>query len=253
MRPAAEARAMDAPIRVRDVRSSRGPAWLAEGWRILRGAPSVWIGLSAGWMIITLGLVIVPLVGGVAANLLQPAFFASFALAARKQLAGEAVVMGDLFAGFRRPLRPLVNLGAILLIAEIAIFFVMSLLGLPGVGGNDEVTTVTDYIRALQGKEWILLAGLVLTAFVKGALWFAPAILAFHDISTAHAVRWSVYAALSNVGAMVAYGVVLTVAFVLAVLPWGLGLLVVVPVMVASTYTGFRDVFEDVPPEAGAG
>jgi uncharacterized membrane protein len=253
MRPGTEARDVDAPIRVREVRSSRGAAWLAEGWRIFRAAPTAWIGLSAGWMMITLGLVIVPLVGGVAANLLQPVFFASFALAARKQLAGEAVGMGDLFAGFRLPLRPLVNLGAILLIAEIAIFFVMSLLGLPGVGGSDEIMTVTDYVNALQGKEWILLAGLVLTAFVKGALWFAPAILAFHAISTAHAVRWSVYAALSNVGAMVAYGIALTLAFLLAVLPWGLGLLVVVPVMVASTYTGFRDVFEDIPPEPDPG
>ena len=41
---------------------------------------------------------------------------------------------------------------------------------------------------------------------VKGALWFAPAVLAFHDLSTAHAIRWSLYAALSNLGAMALYG-----------------------------------------------
>jgi len=105
-----------------------------------RGAPMVWMGLSAGWMLITLALVLVPVIGGVAANLLQPVFFASFAMTARKQLAGEAPEMGDLFLGFRRPLRPLINLGA---------------------------------------------------------------------------------------------------------LPWGLGLLVVIPVMVASTYTGYAEVFEE--------
>jgi uncharacterized membrane protein len=205
----------------------------------------VWMGLGAGWMLITLGLVLVPVVGGVAANLLQPVFFASFALAARKQLSGEAPEMGDLFSGFRRGLRPLVNLGAILLIAEIAIFFLMSLLGLPGVGEGDEIVTVTDYVRLLQGKEWILLVGLALTALVKGALWFAPALLAFHDLSTAHAVRWSVFAALSNAGAMLAYGVALTVVFLAGALPWGLGLALAIPVMLASTYTGYADVFED--------
>jgi uncharacterized membrane protein len=210
----------------------------------------VWMGLSAGWMLITLGLVLVPLIGGVAANLLQPVFFASFALAARKQLDGEAPEMGDLFLGFRRPLRPLVNLGAILLVAEIAIFLLMSLLGLPGVNDAEEVVTVTDYVRALQGKEWILLVGLVLTAMVKGALWFAPALLAFHDLSTAHAIRWSLFAALSNLGAMLAYGIALTVVFVAGALPWGLGLLVAIPVMVASTYTGYAEVFEETaPPE----
>jgi uncharacterized membrane protein len=232
-------------IRVRDVRSSRGPAWLAGGWRLFRGAPAAWMGLSAGWMLITLGLVIVPVVGGVVANLLQPVFFASFAIAARRQLDGTAPTMGDLFAGFRRPLRPLANLGAILLAAEIAIFLLMSLLGLPGGGEGDEIVTLVDYVRQLQGKEWILIVGLVLTAFVKGALWFAPALLAFQDLTTAHAIRWSVFAALSNVGAMAAYGIALTVVFVAAALPWGLGLLVAMPVMIASTYTGYAEVFEE--------
>ena len=236
---------LEPAIRVRDVRSSRGPAWLAGGWGLFRRAPMVWMGLSAGWMLITLALVLVPVVGGVAANLLQPVFFASFAIAARKQLAGEAPEMGDLFLGFKRPLRPLVNLGAILLLAEIGIFFLMSLLGLPGVGDSDEVVTVTDYVRALEGKEWILVVGLALTAVVKGALWFAPALLAFHELSTAHAIRWSLFAALSNLGAMLAYGVALTVVFVAGALPWGLGLLVVIPMMVASTYTGYADVFEE--------
>ena len=237
---------MDSPIRVRDVRSSRGPAWLAGGWKHFRGAPMVWMGLSAGWMLITLALVLVPVIGGVAANLLQPVFFASFAMTARKQLAGEAPEMGDLFLGFRRPLRPLINLGALLLAVEIAIFYLMAALGLPGAGDEaQEIATIADYVRLLQGLEWILVVGLVLTALVKGALWFAPALLAFHEISTAHAIRWSLFAALSNVGAMVAYGIALTVVFVAGALPWGLGLLVVIPVMVASTYTGYADVFEE--------
>ena len=135
------------------------------------------------------------------------------------------------------------NLGAILLVAEIGIFFLMSLLGLPGVGDGEEVVTVVDYVRLLQGKEWILVAGLALTAIVKGALWFAPALLAFHEISTAHAVRWSVFAALSSLGAMLTYGIVLTVIFIAGALPWGMGLIVVIPLMVASTYTGYADVF----------
>jgi uncharacterized membrane protein len=243
---------MEGALRVRDLRASRGPAWLAGGWHIFRGAPTAWIGLSAGWMAITLGLLFLPLVGAVVANLLQPVFFASFAHAAAKQRSGGRVDMGDLFAGFKRPLRPLVNLGAILLLAELAIFLLMSLLGLPGVGkGEGEALTITEYVAALQGKEWILLVGLALTAIVKGALWFAPALLAFHTLSTAHAVRWSVYAALSNVGAMLAYGVALTVAFAAAVLPWGLGLLVALPVMVASTYSGYADVFEDAGTATG--
>jgi uncharacterized membrane protein len=192
----------------------------------------------------------VPIVGGIAANVLQPVFFASFALAARKQEQGGTVEMSDLFWGFRRPLMPLANLGVVLLLAELAIFALLALLGLPGLSADDQgVVSIADFARELQGKEWILLVGFVLTALVKGALWFAPAVLAFHDLSTAHAIRWSLYAALSNLGAMALYGLALTVAMVAAILPWGLGLMIVIPVMVASTYTGYRDVFDETQTE----
>jgi len=243
---------MNAVIRISDVAYKRGLAWIAGGWRIFRGAPLVWMGLGAGWMLITFGLVLVPVIGGVVANLLQPVFFASFARAAAKQRAGGRIEAGDLFAGFRRPLRPLVNIGAILLVAELGIFLLMSLLGLPGMAGAEgEQLTIEEYLAALQGNEWILVVGLLLTAIVKGALWFAPALLAFRDLSTAHAIRWSVFAALSNIGAMVTYGIALTVVVAAAILPYGLGLLVAVPVMLASTYAGYAEVFG--APEDGAG
>ncbi len=242
---------MASALRVRDLRAGRGFAWVAGGWRLFRGAPLVWMGLGAGWMIITLGLVLVPIVGGVAANLLQPVFFAGFALAARGQASGRAPEMGDLFAGFRRPLRPLVNLGAMLLVAEIAILVLLTTLGLPGVGDGDEVATIADYVERLRGKEWILAVGFVLTVAIKGALWFGPALLAFHDLSTAHAVRWSVFAALSNVGAMLAYGVAITLVFLAGAIPWGLGLALVIPLMLASTYAGYAEVFEEGPAAEG--
>jgi uncharacterized membrane protein len=59
-----------------------------------------------------------------------------------------------------------------------------------------------------------------------------------------HAMRWSLYAALANFGAMIVYGLALTGLFFVALVPWGLGLLVVIPMMVISTYIGYREVFE---------
>jgi hypothetical protein len=235
---------MDAAIKVAELRATRGAAWLAESFRLFRGAPLAWIGLCAGWLTITLALILVPLVGGVVANFLQPVFFASFAIVAYKQAAGEPIVMGDLFTGFRRNLRALVNLGALLLLLQIAIFALLALLGLPLTGPSDRNVTVGEYMQIFDGKEWIVALGFVLTAVVKGLLWFAPQLIAFHGMSTMHAIRWSAYAAVANVGAMVAYGVVLMLLFILGTLPWALGLLVVVPMMAISTYVGYREVFE---------
>lgn len=246
--PSPEPPGAERAIAVAEVPASRGARWLVEGFGLFRRQPMVWIGLAAGWMVITFGLIMVPLVGGVVANFLQPVFFASFAIAARNAEAGQAVEMGDLFAGFRANVRALVNIGALLLVAEIAIFALMAALGLPveiaAPEGSEAAPSLADYVRSLQGKEWIILVGLVLTAIVKGALWFAPPLIAFHALGAGHAIRWSVYAALSNLGAMLAYGVALFVVFFAAIIPWGLGLFIAIPVMLTSTWVGYREVFE---------
>lgn len=235
---------MDATFRVAEVRASRGAAWLVEAFGLFRRAPLVWIGLCVGWIVITFGLIMVPLIGGVIANFLQPVFFASFAITALRQAAGEPIAMGDLFLGFKRNVRALVNLGALLLIAEIAIFALMALLGLPMATSGDKPFTMAEYVELLDGKEWILALGFLLTVLVKGALWFAPPLIALHDMPTSHAMRWSLYAALANIGAMIVYGLVLLGLFFLGLIPWALGLIAVIPVMVISTYIGYREVFE---------
>jgi uncharacterized membrane protein len=86
--------------------------------------------------------------------------------------------------------------------------------------------------------------GFLLTVLVKGAMWFAPPLIAFHGMTTVQAMRWSVYAAISNLGAMIVYGAALLGMFFLALIPWGLGLLVALPLMAISTYIGYREVFE---------
>jgi len=48
---------------------------------------------------------------------------------------------------------------------------------------------------------------------------------------------------------MIVYAATITVLFVLAVIPWALGLLVFIPVMAISTYVGYREVFETTPRE----
>jgi hypothetical protein len=232
-------------LAVSEVPAQRGIAWLKEGFALFRARPGAWIGISVGWLAITLALAMIPVVGGVLANFLQPAFFAGVMIAARKQLGGDGIDVPDLFSGFRRNLRQLVQIGAILLLGELAVFALMGFMGLPIFGEASAGMTVQEFVAALQEKSWILLLGLVLTAALKGAFWFAPGLLAFNDLSTSAAIRWSAYAALSNFGVMVVYGIALTVMVFLALLPWGLGLFIAVPVMLASNYVGYRDIFGD--------
>ena len=235
---------MDGSTRVAELPASHGAQWLAQSFRMFRARPVQWMGLTAGWISITFALLVIPFLGGVIANFLQPAFFASFAIAGYKQSAGERIVMGDLFSGFRRHMRSQVNLGAVLLLSEIAIFAIMAAIGLPLAGEGDGFT-MADYVDALQGKEWILALGFLLTVLVKGALWFAPPLIAFHGMPTLHAIRWSVYAALANLGTMMVYGATLLALFFVGAIPWGIGLVVVLPLMAISSFVSYREVLED--------
>ena len=246
-----------ATIRAADVRAANGVRWIVDGFHIYRARPLIWSGLTLGWLVISFGLLLVPLIGGIVANVLQPVFFASFAFAARRQLAGERVDMGDLFLGFRANRRALVNVGMLELAAAFAIVFGLTFLAGPLDSPLDASATrnAEELAKVLQDKAGYIFAGLALYALVKGALWFAPALIAFHGLSAMHAIRWSVYAALSNIGAMLTYLLALSAMYLVAALPWALGFIVAVPVMCLSTYTGYRDVFErdgSPPPDTGA-
>jgi len=241
---------MDASMRVAELPAGRGLGWLGESFRMFRAWPLQWIGLCAGWISITFALLLIPFLGLVVATFLQPVFSASFTITAYKQSAGERIVMADLFSGFRRNARALVNLGALMLLAYLGIGALMVALGLPLAGETDQLVTVEEYLESLQGREWILMVGFALGLIMKGAIWFAPALIAMHGMSTNHALRWSVYAALANIGAMVVFGAVAILLFFVAALPWALGLLVMLPLMAISTYVSYRDVFESAPGES---
>ena len=117
--------------------------------------PIAWIGLCAGWIAITFALLIIPFVGGVIANFLQPAFFASFAhRGATSSRAGERIVMGELFGGFRRNRRALRRTwGRSCCWPRSRSSRLMALLGLPIAGrhGEQEVT-IAEYRRDAPGQ-----------------------------------------------------------------------------------------------------
>ena len=74
-------------------------------------------------------------------------------------------------------------------------------------------------------------------------------------------MKESFFACFRNFVPFLLYGIVMSVAAVLAMIPFGLGFLVWVPVAIASTYVGYRQIFtedgrrtdEDATPTAPRG
>jgi uncharacterized membrane protein len=87
----------------------------------------------------------------------------------------------------------------------------------------------------------LLVAGLSVPLYM--ATWFAPALIVLHDQAPGAALKASFFACLRNWIPFLVYGVVLFVLCLVAAIPAGLGYLVLIPVLIASVYTSYRDIF----------
>jgi uncharacterized membrane protein len=87
------------------------------------------------------------------------------------------------------------------------------------------------------------LVGLALMVPVFMAIWFAPALVVFDGKDAIEAMKQSFAGCLKNIVPFLIYGLVLFVLSILASIPLGLGWLLLGPVLAASVYTGYKDIF----------
>jgi uncharacterized membrane protein len=75
------------------------------------------------------------------------------------------------------------------------------------------------------------------------AVWFAAPLIVFHERSAVEAMKESFTGCLKNILPFLLYGVIAMLLGILASLPVGLGWLVLGPVIAASVYTSYRDIY----------
>lgn len=217
--------------------------WLRHGWAIFLANPGVWIGSTVLLLVILMAISIVPFFGQVAAHLLIPLFGAGMLQICRHLSEGKRAEISDLFIGFRQNAGPLVMVGVFFALGVFGIAFIGFLLVSGGVLGGVVTGRVAGFGIAFGG---IMLAGLlvmVLSIPVIMATWFAPALVFFHHMQPIPAMKASFEAGAKNWLAMVIFGIFLVVALFFAMLPLGLGLLLLLPVISAAVYVSYRDIF----------
>ena len=106
-------------------------------------------------------------------------------------------------------------------------------------GGADPASVAGAGVTVLLA--FLVMLALLLPVFM--AMWFAPPLVVFHGQGAAEAMKASFVACLKNVVPFLLYSVILFLAAIAASIPFGLGWLVLGPVLAASLYTGYRDVF----------
>ena len=229
----------------RQVAAGQGWQWIVEGFGLFKKSPIIWVVLFIILLLIAIALHFIPILGPLVLYLLSPVFFGGLMVGCKAQQNGEELEIAHLFAGFKKNTNSLIALGGVYLVGQIIILGVMFMLGGSAVfnlmkGGQPDIVAMT---AAMRSAMLAVLVALALYVPLAMALWFAPALTVFNDAQPVAALKTSFNACLKNIVPFLVYGIILFVLSIIAAIPFGLGLLVLVPVIFASVYTGYRDVF----------
>ena len=224
----------------RSVPTGNGWSWIGDGWSLFRQRAGLLIGMFVVTALIMVALMFIPFIGPIAQSLLWPVLVAGFVITSRKIDEGEPVQFGDLFAGFSHGGGTLVATGLIaMLFSAVIVFLAIAVLGTAFFAGIGPDVTPAQ----LMSFALVSLVILALLVPLIMALWFAPALVVFHDMGAWQAMKASFLGGLKNMLPFLLYGIVLTIASVLASIPALLGWLALGPVIGASIYTSYRDIY----------
>jgi uncharacterized membrane protein len=242
-----------APQRVgAKVPSGRGSAWWSEGWRLFTAAPGVWIAITLIFVVLTVMLSLIPMIGSLATTLLAPVFAGGVLLGCRAIDRGEPLAVAHLFAGFADRLAPLIIVGVLYLVGTFVIMALLvgGLVASLGVGGfesfvaGDPFGAAYAMVSALGvGALLTVLVGLLLGVPLAMAYWFAPALVVFRNDEPLAAMKASFNASLANMMPMFLYSLIGLVFAIVATIPFFLGWLVLAPVFAGSVYASYKDIF----------
>ena len=226
----------------RRVAAAHGWMWISEAWGLFKQQPGAWILIVLLAGVIFIAVSLVPLVNWIVPYMLIPGLSAGVILGCKALSDGNRLTVGHLFAGFQARGGALVLVGlaafALYLMAAIPLIIVMGtrfiamMAGDPAAFGDFGV----DIIIAL-----LLSVGISVPVYM--ALWFAPALVTLHDATPLAALRQSFGACLKNIVPFLLYGVIFLLLGIVAAIPLGLGMLVLMPVFFATAYTSYRDIF----------
>ena len=234
-------------IKGRGVDGGRGVNWWAESWALFLKNPGMWLVFTVIFLIGTIFLHFIPVLGSLVSALITQVIFGGWMLSARKLESGGTLEVSDLFSGFKEKLNPLLVLGALTLVAMIVIGAVMMALGAGAVMGlvaGGAARSAGGIMASVAVGMLGLIVGLAIAFVFAMALWFAPALVVFRDVAPVDALKASWAASLQNIVPFLIYGVIWIVAAVIASIPFGLGWLVLMPLMALGMYCSYKDIFE---------
>ena len=231
----------------------RAVGWLGEAWLMFKRAPVTWVLMWVVFAAVVFLAMLVPIANIVAGFLLPPLLTGGVMYAAHVQRDGGDAGVGQLFEGFSRRPGPLLGIGGIYILLSILAFVVIAVLAfalglggafmqeLSGVAGGADGAAAA--LAASGGAAVFALLVLAVSLLVYGAIWFAPALVLLGGLGAVEACKQSLLGCLRNWLVLLVFAVLATVLVFLAMVPMGLGMLVLGPVLMLTIFVGYREIF----------
>ncbi|MCW8956530.1 MAG: BPSS1780 family membrane protein [Gammaproteobacteria bacterium] len=225
-----------------------GWQWIKDAFNLFMQSPLIWIVLIIIWLVMVVVLSMIPLLSLVL-YLIGPIFTGGIMLGCDALNRNDNLSIGHLFAGFKNNTAKLAGLGVIQLLGFILIFIVAALPFLIlGIASSSDIINIfnPEIIPDENALITMMLYFLIVMALeiplIMG-IWFAPSLIVFHDIKAWDAFKMSFRGCLSNIIPFLIYGLIFLVLAVVAMIPVGLGMIILLPVMIISMYSSYRSVF----------
>lgn len=231
----------------RSVPAGNGLAWIGQGWWYFRGSPGGWILAMVVWFVLSAASGLIPVIGGIAMTLVGPVLMAGFMLGCKEQEEGGLFNVSHLFAGFSHNAGQLMLVGVLymgMLVLLGAVFGAGMIFSL-GSGIGVEDPQAVEMVKEGPGLGFILLMVLlfVLSIMVMMTYIFAPPLVAIENLNALEAMKLSFKGCLMNLLPLLLFTIAALLLMFIGVLPLGLGLLVVIPMLTASSYAAYRDIY----------
>jgi hypothetical protein len=233
-------------MEARQTSAKQGWQWIVNGFYLFFKAPLAWVLSCFVLLLIAATLALIPMVGQFFFTLLSPLFLAGLMIGCRALERGEKLEIAYLFAGFRQNPIPLITVGGIYLVGQVLILGVAMMLGgstLMELLINGKRVDENELRGVMSGGLTAVMVALGLSIPLMMAAWFAPLLVAFKDMPAVAAMKLSFLACIKNIIPLQLYTITMVVLAVIAAMPYGLGFFLLVPVLFASLYASYEDIF----------
>ena len=223
--------------------------WLKEGLVLLKKDLGIWILLALALFIIQVVIGMIPVIGDVVGTVLYSVFAAGLFMGIQQSANGGKLDFNYLIAAFKdkNKLLSLLGLGAISVVIMFVLMMIMGMVFYAAnpILANSATMSPEQMVDVLvNGKNFTLfLLGTLLFLFISLLFWFATPLIALHNMPLLQAVQLSIKGALRNILPLIVYSILLTVLFLIGILPFLLGLLLVIPWFFCSWYAAYRQIY----------